>query len=450
MSKLLRFILLILVASVTGCGGDPQQKNPPDYTVLDAVNYHQNVKDARSRMQSLITALQTGSFQNTDERVAFISRQLADIPYLSIGAMGEGDWQPGSSVYQADAQPGAAHVKQDPLYRIDGLDCQTLVQMTMGLLYSTNLVEFDKTIVKVSYGAAGNPGGEIVRYYNRNNFVDGDWNPINQRNGFLTDVTSQGAQGDLAPYSATTTVDITRQNWFLFQQKNLAATVRVLDDMTGVLMANRFMQTYSNLNFPRFDLERVSIAYIPKEKIALKQSTGNYQPDQTLLDSIPTPAVVEIVRDAKKWTIGGKNIKDVIGSELSISHMGLLYRQRFNYGEVIYQKIVCDYDEQRQKVCGVKPVVCEKAQCNELMFVHATDARPNGYYWYQQADGSFTCSSQLPTNGVSYTNCNRIEREPLFDYLTEYQYGVYRNMDSQSIVGVHIEKLTEINGNLIL
>jgi len=434
MNKTARVILLTLVFSAAGCGGDPEQENTRDYTVLDATNYHQNVKDARAKIQTLITALQTNSFQNADERVAFISQQLADIPYLAEGAMGEGDWQPGSSVYQS----GASHVKQDPLYRLDGLDCQTLVQMAMGLLYSTNLAEFDKTILKVSYGAAGNPHGEIVRYYNRNNFVDGDWNPINQRNGFLTDVTSLGY---LAPYSATTTVDITRQNWFLFQQKNLASTVRVLDGTDGLFMANRFMQTYSWLNFPRFDLERVSIAYIPKEKLALKQSTGSYQPDEALLHSIPTPAVVEIVRDAKKWTIGGKNIKDVIGSELSISHMGLLYRQRFNYGEVIYQKITCDYDKQRQKMCGVTPVVCEKGQCNELMFVHATDARPNDYYWYQQAGGSFTCSFQLPANGAGYTKCNRIEREPLFDYLTEYQYGAYRNMDSPSIVGVHIEKL---------
>src|SRR5437867_2253456 len=104
------------------------------------------------------------------------------------------------------------------------------------------------------------------------------------------------------------------------------------------------------------------MAYIPKEKLALQQTTGHYQPNQALLDSIPTPAVVEIVRDANKWTIGGKNIKYVIGSELSISHMGLLYRQRFKYGEVIYQKITCDYDEQRQKVCSVTPVVCEKEQ----------------------------------------------------------------------------------------
>lgn len=439
MNNAAHFILLIFVFSVTACGNNSYQEEPApsvlNYTVLDAAQYYQNMQATRAKVQSLITALQTGSFQNTNDRVAFIYQQLADIPYLSEGAMGEGDWQPESSVYQ----PGATHIKQDPVYRLDGLDCQTLVQMTMALLYSSNLAEFDQTIIKVAYGAAGNPFGEVIHYYNRNNFVDADWNPINQQNGFLTDVTSQG---NLAPYSETTSVDITRQNWFLFQQKNLATNVRVLNDAYGLPMANRFMQTYSELNFPRFGLEHVSIAYIPKEKLALQQSTGSYQPDQALLDSILTPAVVEIVRDAKKWTIGGKNIKNVIGSELSISHMGLLYWQRFNYGEVIYQKTTCNYDEQRQKVCSVTPIICETAQCNELMFVHATDARPNGYYWYQQADGGYTCSSKLPTDGVGYTKCNRVEREPLFNYLTEYQYGSYRFMDNPSIVGIHIEKLS--------
>jgi hypothetical protein len=399
-----------------------------DYTVIeDAAKYPQIVRDARSRMQSLMTELHTGSFQSTNEQIAFISQQLAGVPYKGVGAMGEGDWQPKSTVYQS----GAVHVKQDPVYRIDGLDCQTFVQMAMALLYSTNLDEFDKNILKISYGAAGNPSGETVHYYNRNNFVDGDWNPINQRNGFLTDVT---------PKDATISVEITRQNWFLFQQKNLASTVRVLADADGAAMANRFMQTYGALNYPHFDTEHISMAYIPKEKIALKQTNGHYQPNQILLDSIPTPAVVEIVRDPKKWTIGGKNIKDVIGSELSISHMGLLYRHRFNFGDVIYQKITCSKDAQDQKVCSVKPVVCEQAQCNELMFVHATDARPNNYFWYQTKEG-FTCTSKEPPSGVTSTKCNRIDQEPLFNYLTEYQYDAYPYMDSPSLVGVHIEKL---------
>ena len=83
-----------------------------------------------------------------------------------------------------------------------------------------------------------------------------------------------------------------------------------------------------------------------------------------------------------------------------------------------------------------------KDQCNELMFSHATDARPNGYYWYKQADGNYTCSSKLPAKNISYTQCNRVEQQPLFDYLTDYQYGSYWYMNNPSIIGIHIEQLS--------
>lgn len=57
-------------------------------------------------------------------------------------------------------------------------------------------------------------------------------------------------------------------------------------------------------------------------------------------------------------------------------------------------------------------------------------------------DNRYTCSSTPPANNVGYTQCNRVEEEPLFDYLTEYQYGSYWYMNSPSIIGVHIERLT--------
>ncbi len=411
-------------------------KSGSDYTTLDAAQYQQNVKDSRAKIQLILNALQANHEKDANSRIAFIAQQLSDIPYIFTGAMGEGDWQLNSSIYQ----PGAVHVKQDPIYRLDGLNCQTFVQIAMALLHAKNINEFDQNILQISYGAAGNPLNEIVHYYNRNHFVDGDWNPINQRHGWLTDVTTQGG---LSAYAATTYATITRQNWFLLQQKNLSANVRVLHDSDGPSMAKRFMTTYSSLNYPHFETEMVPTSYIPKEKIALQQADGSYQPNQALLDLIPTPAVAEIVRDVKKWTIGDKNIKDVIGSELSISHMGLLYRQGFRYGDFIYHITNCNYDQQHQKICNVTPVICQKNQCNELMFVHATDARPNGYYWYKQNDGNFTCSSKPPaTHDISFTQCNRVVQQPLFDYLTDYQYGSYWYMNSPSIIGVHVEHLT--------
>lgn len=409
--------------------------NMINYTLLNPIQYEQTVQSSRLQIQALLTDLQIRSHQTADERIDFIVNRLLDIPYMAKGAMGEGDWQSNAASYQS----GAVHINQDPVYRLDGLDCQTLVQVVMALLYSKDLNEFDQNILKISYGAAGNPNGEIVRYYNRNHFTDGDWNPINQHNGWLLDVTSQGP---LSPHGQTTSADITRQQWFLQKQNDLLNNVRVLNDANGIAMVDRLMTTYSKLDYPKFDFEHVITSYLPKEKLAIKQPDGSYLPNQALLDSIPTPAVIEIVRDVKKWNINGKNIKDIIGSELSISHMGLLYRKDFKYGDLIYRKINCYLNDKQQKTCDVTPIFCEKESCSELMYAHATMAYPNNYYWYKQANGDYTCSSTAPSDGTRYTQCNRVEQQTLFSYLTSYQYGTYVNMSSPSIIGVHIEKLS--------
>ena len=403
------------------------QKN---YTVLDSVSqYQQVVNNAREQLTSIMQKLAEYRSQDLDQQVAFITQQLSDIPYLATGAMGEGDWQYNKN---GGYQHNIAHIKQDPIYRLDGLDCQTFVQVVMALLHSNDMNEFDNSILKIAYGAARNPDDDVIHYYNRNNFADADFNPINEKNGWLSDAT---------PPSITTSANITRNNWFTFKLQDLTNNIRVLTDADGPNMVERFRTVYTKLNFANFDSEIVSLSYIPKETLAIKQTDGSYQADSTELDKIPTPAVVEIVKDVKKWYIGTKNIKDISGSEQNISHMGLLYRQTFKSGDTIYQKVACKLDDEKKKTCTVTPVTCQKDQCNELMFAQATNAYPDGYYWYQQ-NGQFTCSPNKPAdNSVKYTQCNRVERLPLADYLTRQQYLIHPFMDTSSIIGIHVEKL---------
>lgn len=404
------------------------------YTLLNKTTYKNTVSASRNRVQQLLEILKPYRKTNTNTQVALIVRELADIPYMHVGAMGEGDWQPSSLNYE----PGAIHINQNPVYRFDGLNCQTFVQIAMALIHSKNLDEFDNNILKIAYGAAGNPDGDIVRFFNRNNFTDADFNPVNHRNGWLTDVTSQGP---LAEYAKTMTATITRQRWFLYQQRNLAKNVQVLSHSTGRAMVNRLETVYENLNFPGFDSEDIAISYLPKEWIASKQRNGGFQPNQELLAKIPTPAIAEIVRDPRKWNYFRIKIKDIIGSETTISHLGLLYRKTFRLGELIYQKTTCEVTAEKEKICQVTPITCQRKQCNELMFAHATDSLPIGYYWYQMGNGQYTCSPEKPAKGTHYTLCNRIVALPFFDYLTDYQQGYYSSMDLHSIVGVHIEKL---------
>jgi hypothetical protein len=387
-----------------------------DYTVLDANQYRQTVNYSRAIAQELLTELEPYRQQSRNTQLAFIAEQLTDIPYSRIWSVGEGDWQPRSLTYK----PGALHLNQNPVYRFDYLNCQTLVQVTMALLYSQSLNQFEKNILKISYGAAGNPNGEIVHYYNRNHFIDADLNPINEQNGWLIDVTTQG---DLAPFAKTTTAILTRQQWFSTQQKNLSDVVQVLSDQEGAAMVKRFQTMYSHLDFPHFTREKIRLTY------------------QALLDAIPTPAVAEIVSDTKKWTIQHENIKTRIGTELNIPHLGFVYRKTFHRGDLIYQQIHCEEDIHSHKTCSVTPMICQDARCNELMFVHATDGHPDGRYWYQENNGHYVCSTDRPRDARRYTTCNRVENIPLFAYLTEYQYAHYRYMKNPTILGIHFEKL---------
>jgi hypothetical protein len=405
-----------------------------NYTVLDADQYRETVNHARTRVQQLLTELKPYRLQDRNTQLAFIANQLTDIPYSRIHTIGEGDWQPHSPIYK----PGALHLNQNPVYRFDYLNCQTLVQVTMALLYSQNLNQFDKNILKISYGAAGNPDGEIVHYYNRNHFIDADLNPINEKNGWLTDVTTQG---DLASFKEMTTATLTRQQWFSTQQKNLKNIVQVLSDRDGDAMVKRFQTVYSHLNFPHFTREKIRLAYIPKTALVITQANGSYHPNQALLDAIPTPAIAEIVSDTKKWMVNHENIKTRIGTELNIPHLGFVYRKTFHRGDVIYQQIHCEEDTGSHKTCSVTPVVCQETQCKELMFVDATDRHPNGHYWYRENNGRYVCSAERPSDDRHYTTCNRVENIPLFAYLTDYQYAHYRYMKNPAILGIHFEKL---------
>jgi hypothetical protein len=195
-------------------------------------------------------------------------------------------------------------------------------------------------------------------------------------------------------------------------------------------MTKRFISDYSHLNFPNFHSENINLRYIPKEFLAIRQTDGSFLPNQYLLNKIPTPAIAEIVRDVKKW-------------HLAISHIGLLYRQAFNKGDIIYQKISCFYGKKYKKTCVVLPVVCKKTTCHELMFAHATNIYPNSYFWYPISDENYVCTATPPPTHVKFTFCNRVMSKPFYDYLTDYQFGSYWNM-TKSILGVHLEGIIKM------
>src|SRR5262245_42930390 len=112
----------------------------PSWTLLNADQYHETVSASRSKISEILNQLKTKPHLNANDKIALIANELVDIPYIYRNGMGEGDWQSTSFTYQ----PAALHVKQNPVYRLDALNCQTLVQITMALYHSDNLAQFEK------------------------------------------------------------------------------------------------------------------------------------------------------------------------------------------------------------------------------------------------------------------------------------------------------------------
>ena len=166
-------------------------------------------------------------------------------------------------------------------------------------------------------------------------------------------------------------------------------------------MTQRYRTFYAHLPFQY--LESVDLPYLPMKSLPFLEKY------------LPTPAIVEIVRSRK----------------LPISHLGVLYRQTFQQGHLIYHDIICQRND-----CKVTPVVCKSKTCEVLMFAHATDAYPLNHLWYQNKQGDYVCTAQRPPKTTKYTSCNRVVSVPLLPYLASY-----KNRGILSLLGIHIEKL---------
>ena len=409
------------------------------YTVI-SYDYDEILQYSKNDITQLIqkNSKPKVSLNQLIENVGYYFEHEKHAPYNDTGAMGEGNW--------CDIQfstTGCPHIQQDLVYRTDSFDCTTLVNVALALIGSKDLSDFNRNIFQVSYGAnqfsKGYPTQELS-YRNRDNFISASFNPINQANHRLEDVTAKFPFFHLL--AKQTQATITRPKWFATQAKSdvIANHVRVLNASTGDAMAEKLSDPN---NFDAFPDQIATIDYIPKEILAKKSKNNIYIANQTLINKIPTPSVIEIVRDVSKWNINGKNIQDIIGSGINVSHVGLLYFHHFSKGEIIYQQIQCQYNKDQEKVCKVVPRQCTRnAGCNKVMMLAATNAYPNGYIWSKDKSKYYcTTFNKIPNGATELSTCNRVMSMPLADYITNYAYGSYTFMDTSSILGINIEKI---------
>ncbi|MED7789687.1 N-acetylmuramoyl-L-alanine amidase-like domain-containing protein [Francisella sp. 19X1-34] len=352
------------------------------------------------------------------------------------------------------------NIQQDLTFRLDEVNCVTVVQDIMGIIlaeehenvYNFFFEAFKKGLYSVSYGAFPSSLGKT--YENRNNFVSSDFNKVNNKLGYIQDVTADlGLKYNRFPAGAKNKT-INHSGWFNKQKNNLS-NIHIADINLSNKQAivDKFTSKEYGANFPN---ESVSMNYIPKDLFYTKQGDDYYANTNNIkkLMADNIPKIVEFVRDDSKWIIAGKPISTLIGSDILVSHLGILYNATFNKGDVIYNQINCAEDD-GMKVCKVIPVKCSENTCKKVMLFMASNAYPNSYVLSKNNSNKIACTdpTKVPSGYTIERNvitnndltCNRAFSMPFGDYFIHKMYNKYPYIDSQSILGINLQKITMFN-----
>jgi len=218
-------------------------------------------------------------------------------PYV-LGPLGEGP---------------EARFDQEPLYRLDVFDCFTYVTTVMALACSDNLAQFQQHFKQLAY-----KDGRVT-FVDRNHFTSLDWNNNLAALGYLKDITPEIKDKNGRPVAKFAETLINKPAWYRHMS---AANLRLLKSHSQKELRQlaKELQTQAN----KVKSEKISQAYLPLTALFDKKG----KPNQFLFDQIPSGSVIEIIRP--NW-----NLKDKIGTNLNVSHLGfgirttkgLMYRE---------------------------------------------------------------------------------------------------------------------------
>lgn len=212
------------------------------------------------------------------DRVDYVSQFFLGKPYIS-NPQGEGV---------------EGEFDQVPLFRFDGFDCVTYVNTVLALSLSQNASEFQSNILKINYYDA------TPKFENRFHFMSLDWNPQNQQNKIVRDITESFTDENQKPIVEFAEGEIDKPNWFLKKAESETAE-----------RAEK-LQQYAK----QFKKEFVRLPYLPLTQLF----DENKNPVEFIFNQIPHASVIEIVRP--NW-----NLKDKIGTNLHVSHLGFAIRK---------------------------------------------------------------------------------------------------------------------------
>ncbi len=239
-------------------------------------SYDQDIKELYRRTLARIPP------NNVSKRVEAASAYFLGEPYV-LGALGEGP---------------KGDFDQKPLYRTDAFDCTTYVSTVLALVESNRLKQFRKAILKVNYK------NRRLAFINRNHFISVDWNPVNQANGYIKDITAQ-----LTKHYKVATTLIDRPAWFRRLSTDRIALMNPAEHLAPASLLNMLHADSDYLKPTKSNLN-----YIPYT-VLFRNDKGKLKLNQTILEKIPSGAIIEMV-DL------GRNMKSKLGTNLVVFHMG--------------------------------------------------------------------------------------------------------------------------------
>lgn len=406
------------------------------FTLISKNNYKKTRNKSKKDTAYLINHNKISQLDRSSSEIIFeASHFFNNRPYLSQGANGEGEQCEGD-IHQHTCE----HIQQDPIYRTDGFDCTTYVTQVLALLDANNPNQYLKNLLMIKYGAANKPASTVT-FYNRNNFISCDFNRINHLNGLLQDASQKEP---LKRLSRSTSTIIDRQSWFKHLPKK--PTIRVFNKLIGKKMLNRLDSGYPS-QVHVFPVVHQAINYIPLSYFFTINKTRKGSviiPVSKNIDQIPTPSVIEIIRNDALWKIHGITISKFLHTGILVSHMGILFRHRYPYRAHLFTDIECNKSG-KDATCIAQDRRCNnRTGCNELMFTQATSAYPNKYFFFRDQNGKPHCQRERPLKVIGkISSCNRVETLPFTAYFARIKNRKPEYLNNKSILGIHIEYISK-------
>ncbi|WP_051555238.1 N-acetylmuramoyl-L-alanine amidase-like domain-containing protein [Legionella fairfieldensis] len=273
---------------------------------------HPKQQEADKTISQLYHKLNALPISDMSTRLDVISAQFLGKVYR-LGALGEG---------------ANARFDQEPRYRTDAFDCDTYVTTVLALALANNKHYFAQCMRKVRYKQGH------VSFITRNHFISLDWNPNNQHQHFIKDITQSFKDKNNKQVAKIAEALIDKLSWY---QHFSIKTIR-LNSTNKKEQKKRLTELKEKGS--HLPITKARIPYLPFT--ALFDSAGH--PDPYLFSQIPDGAIIEIVRP--DW-----NLRKQIGTNLNVSHLGFAFRKQgilyfrqasSQYGEVVEVPLI-DY-----------------------------------------------------------------------------------------------------------